>query len=253
MTSVIKKSNLIVKQFKTACLAQYAYIVESSREIALIDPIRDITAYVDYSKANNENVKWIMETHYHADFVSGFLDLARKTKGTVVFGPNSNPTFDCKVAADGERLPLGSCWLRVLHTPGHTLESSSFVLEDEAGTAIAVFTGDTLFLGDVGRPDLAQKAGQITDKDLAKMLFKSLQKIKKLPDECLVLPAHGAGSACGKNISPGDFCSIGNQKVKNAAFAETNEQAFVEMITSGLPIPPSYFGLNVSMNKDPKV
>ena len=194
-----------------------------------------------------------MESHYHADFVSGFLDLARKTNGTVVFGPNANPSFSCKVAADGERLPLGTCSIRVLHTPGHTLESSSFVLEDEDKKPLAVFTGDALFLGDVGRPDLAQKAGQITDKDLAKMLFKSLQKLKQLPDDCLILPGHGAGSACGKNISPGDVCDIGTQKIKNAAFAETREETFVNMITSGLPIPPSYFGLNVAMNKEAKV
>lgn len=253
MSQIIKRPNLLVKQFKTACLAQYAYLVESSKEIALVDPLRDVAAYMDYTKENSGRIKWILETHYHADFVSGFLDLAKKSNGTIVFGPNSNPSFPSKVAQDGERLVLGSCSIRVLHTPGHTLESSSYVLEDEDRKPLCVFTGDTLFLGDVGRPDLAQKVGQISDKDLAAMLFRSLKKLKTLPDECLILPGHGAGSSCGKNISPGDICDIGTQKIKNLAFAENSEAAFIDLVTTGLQKPPSYFGMNVAMNKEPNV
>jgi glyoxylase-like metal-dependent hydrolase (beta-lactamase superfamily II) len=220
--------------------------------MAIIDPLRDIDEYSKIAAESNAKIRWVILTHYHADFVSGFFDLAEQTKATIVFGPDANPTFDCKVASHGEVIPLGNHSLRVLHTPGHTFESSCFVLEDQSGKQMAVFSGDTLFLGDVGRPDLAQK-GEITEKDLAKMLFQSLKSLKSLPDDCLILPAHGAGSACGKNISAGDFCTIGIQKKNNQAFKEEHEDAFVALVTTSIPPAPHYFALDVKLNKAGKV
>lgn len=240
-----------VTQYDSGCLAHYGYIIDCDGELAIIDPLRDVKEYLDYIQKSAGKPKYIIESHYHADFVSGYIDLAKKTGATVVFGPESKPSFNCKVAADQEVLHLGRFQIRCLHTPGHTLESSCFVLELQ-GKPLAVFTGDTLFLGDVGRPDLAQK-GELTDKMLAKFLFNSLKKLKALPDTTLVLPSHGAGSACGKNISKGNFCDIGTQKVKNLAFKETNEQAFIEMATTGLAAPPGYFADNVRLNKDPNI
>ena len=252
MTSVIKTSDLHVRQFKTGCLAQYAYVVESQGQMAVVDPLRDTAAYLDLLAASQAQLRWVLETHYHADFVSGHVDLASRTGAAIVFGPDSCPAFPCKVAAHDELLPLGNYQIRVLHTPGHTFESASFVLEAADGKALCVFTGDTLFLGDVGRPDLAQK-GTFTDKDLAHLLFKSLRLLKKLPDDCIVLPAHGAGSACGKNIQAGDFCIMGNQKKSNAPFAEEDEEKFVILATENMPSPPSYFGLDVALNKSADV
>lgn len=252
MALVINKPHIKVKQFKTGCLAQYTYLIECGKEVAFVDPLRDIKTYTDLVSQEHLHVKWILETHYHADFVSGHFDLAKHTHGKIVFGPDSNPTFDCKVAKHNELLPLGDHHLRVLHTPGHTLESSCYVLEDPNNHPICVFTGDTLFLGEVGRPDLAQ-SGSINDKDLAKMLFKSLKLLKALPDDCIVFPAHGAGSACGKNISAGDYCVIGIQKQNNVPFRTEEEDKFVEIATSHIPAPPSYFSHDVALNKAGKI
>lgn len=252
MTSVIKNDDLHVRQIKTGCLAQYTYVVQSQNDMAVIDPLRDIDVYKKMAAEANATIKWVILTHYHADYVSGFYDLAEQTNAVIIIGPDSNPSFNCKEVAHGEILAIGNHGLRVLHTPGHTFESSSFVLEDPKGAQLAVFTGDTLFLGDVGRPDLAQKA-DMTEKDLAKLLFQSLKLLKDLPDTCLILPGHGAGSACGKNISAGDFCTIGIQKTKNEAFKEVHEDKFVEMVTANLPPAPKYFTMDVHLNKAGKV
>lgn len=253
MTSILKRSNLAIKQLKTSCLSHYAYTIESKKEMAVVDPLRDIQEYVRMVDESHAKLRYVLNTHYHADFVSGFWDLAQRTGAEIVFGPDSSPHFSRRAVKHGDILNLGDIKFKVLHTPGHTLESSSYVLIDELNQPLCVFTGDTLFLGDVGRPDLAQMGPKLTDKDLARMLFKSLKHLKELPDDCLVLPAHGAGSACGKNISSGDICDIGTQKKKNMAFAEENEEAFVKMVTSGLPKPPVYFAHNVDMNKEGRV
>ena len=253
MSLVIKKANIAVRQIKTPCLSHYSYMIESRKEMAVVDPLRDVAEYLKVTEESKANLKYIIETHYHADFVSGFWDLAQKSGAQIIFGPDTKPKFDSRIVKHGDILELGDCKIKVLHTPGHTLESTCYVLMDNEGKPLCVFTGDTLFLGDVGRPDLAQKAGSLTDKDLARMLFHSLKHLKELPDDCLVLPTHGAGSACGKNISTGDVCNIGTQKIKNTAFAEENVDAFIEMTTSGLPKPPTYFINNVKMNKEGKV
>jgi len=252
MTLVFDTPAFKVLQYKTGCLAQYAYIIDSNKEIVVIDPLRDGQTYLDYAAQNGGTIKYIFETHYHADFVSGHVDLMKNTKATVVFGPDSQPDFPAHVAKDGEEITVGNVKIRILHTPGHTLESSCYVLLHE-GKELAVFTGDTLFLGDVGRPDLAQKGLSLTDKDLATMLFHSLKKLKALPEECTVLPGHGAGSACGKKISAGDKCDIGRQAKNNLAFSLTDEKTFVELATADLPAPPSYFALNVALNKSAEV
>lgn len=253
MTSILKRANLAVKQLKTSCLAHYAYIIESKKELAVVDPLRDIQEYVKSIDESHGKLRYVLSTHYHADFVSGFWDLAQQTGAEVVFGPDVHPRFSRHAVKHGDILELGNAKFKVLHTPGHTLESVCFVLLDETNQPLCVFTGDTLFLGDVGRPDLAQMGPKLTDKDLARMLFKSLKHLKELPDDCLVLPAHGAGSACGKNIGKGDMCNIGTQKKNNMAFAEQDEETFVKMVTEGLPKPPIYFGHNVDMNKKGQV
>jgi hydroxyacylglutathione hydrolase len=252
MTSIVKTDDLHIRQYKTGCLAQYSYVIESQGEIAIVDPLRDLSTYMAIISESKAKLVYVLETHYHADFVSGHVDLARLTGATIVFGPEANPEFPAKIAKHDELLPLGSYKIRVLHTPGHTFESSCFVIENTEGKQIVVFTGDTLFLGDVGRPDLAQK-GDFTDKDLARFMFKSLKLLKALPDETIMLPAHGAGSACGKNIQAGDFCIIGNQKKSNKAFAEEDENAFVTLATDNVPAPPSYFSLDVALNKSAEV
>lgn len=252
MTLVFDTPAFKVLQYKTGCLAQYAYIVESNKEIVVIDPLRDGQTYLDYATQTGGTIKYIFETHYHADFVSGHVDLMRHTKATVVFGPDSQPNFPAHVAKDGEEITIGHIKIRILHTPGHTLESSCYVLLHE-GKEVVVFTGDTLFLGDVGRPDLAQKGLTLTDKDLARMLFHSLKKLKALPEECTVLPGHGAGSACGKKISAGDKCDIGRQAKNNVPFSLTDEQSFIELATTDIPAPPAYFALNVALNKSADV
>ena len=246
-TAIIERPDLKVLQIKTACLSHFAYIIVCGQEVAVLDPLRDSKEYLDIVAAQQGKLKYIIETHYHADFVSGFLELAEKSGAEVVFGPLSDPVFKAKVMKDQECIDLGNYQIKCLHTPGHTMESSCYVLE-KAGEALCVFTGDTLFLGDVGRPDLAQK-GEITEKHLAKFLFHSLKKLKSLKPEVLVLPSHGAGSACGKAISQGNLCDIGTQLKNNVPFREADEAAFIEITTSNLPTPPSYFAENVRLNK----
>ncbi|RKQ49294.1 glyoxylase-like metal-dependent hydrolase (beta-lactamase superfamily II) [Roseivirga pacifica] len=239
-----------IDQIYTGCLAQGAYYIESKGEVAIIDPLRETQPYVSMAEKNKATIKYIFETHFHADFVSGHVDLARKTGATIVYGPGAKTEFDIHQATDGEIFELGDVKIKVLHTPGHTLESSTFLLIDETGKEHAIFSGDTLFIGDVGRPDLAQK-GDITQDDLAGMLYDSLRnKVMTLPDEVIVYPAHGAGSACGKNMSKETSDTLGNQKKNNYALrADMTREEFIKEVTDGLLPPPQYFAQNVAMNK----
>jgi glyoxylase-like metal-dependent hydrolase (beta-lactamase superfamily II)/rhodanese-related sulfurtransferase len=240
-----------VEQIYTGCLAQGAYYITSNGEAAIIDPLREIEPYIERAKRDGVTIKYIFETHFHADFVSGHIDLAKATGATIVYGPNANPTYDVHIAADGEEFKLGNVSIKVLHTPGHTMESSCFLLKDENGKDTALFSGDTLFIGDVGRPDLAQKAASMTQEQLAATLFHSLRnKVMTLADDVTVYPAHGAGSACGKNMSKETVSTIGEQKAQNYALrANMTEAEFVKEVTDGLLPPPGYFGMNVMMNK----
>lgn len=239
-----------IDQIYTGCLAQGAYYIESKGEVAIIDPLRESHPYLVMAEKNQATIKYIFETHFHADFVSGHVDLARKTGATIVYGPGANTEFDIHQATDGELFELGDVKIKVLHTPGHTMESSTYLLIDENGREHAIFSGDTLFIGDVGRPDLAQK-GDITQDDLAGMLFDSLrEKIMTLPDDVVVYPAHGAGSACGKNMSKETSDLLGNQKKNNYALrADMSKEEFIKEVTDGLLPPPQYFAQNVAMNK----
>ena len=239
-----------IEQIYTSCLAQGAYYIESNGEVAIIDPLRETQQYVDKAKANNAVIKFVFETHIHADFVSGHLDLAKKTGATIVYGPNANTVFDCHNAIDNEEFKIGNITLKALHTPGHTLESVTYLLIDENGKNHAIFTGDTLFLGDVGRPDLAIKSG-LTEKDLAGMLFKSLRtKIMTLDDAVIVYPAHGAGSACGKNLSKETVGTIGGQKNTNYALrANMTKDEFVKEVLDGIGKAPQYFSKNAKLNQ----
>ena len=240
-----------IEQIYTGCLAQGAYYITSGREAAIIDPRREIQPYLDRAERDGVTIRYIFETHFHADFVSGHVDLAKATGAKIIYGPLANPTFDAHIAHDGEIFPLGDISMTVLHTPGHTMESSCYLLKDEQGKDHALFTGDTLFIGDVGRPDLAQKAASMTQEQLAATLFHSLRnKIMTLADDVTVYPAHGAGSACGKNMSKETVSTIGEQKRVNYALrADMSEAEFVKEVTDGLLPPPSYFPLNVAMNK----
>ncbi|MFT6747643.1 MAG: hydroxyacylglutathione hydrolase [Glaciecola sp.] len=240
-----------IEQLYTGCLAQGAYYLESDGDVAIIDPLREVDTYLKMAKSQNAKIKYIFETHFHADFVSGHVTLSQKTGAPIVYGPNANPEFECTVAADNQEFKLGKVKIRVLHTPGHTMESSSFLLLDENGSEHAIFTGDTLFLGDVGRPDLAQKASEITVEQLAKTLYDSLRtKIMTLPDNTIVYPGHGAGSACGKKMSKETTGTVGNQKQNNYALrADMTKAEFVQEVTDGLLAPPAYFPLNVMLNK----
>ncbi|MGQ9806595.1 MAG: MBL fold metallo-hydrolase [Chlorobiales bacterium] len=240
-----------IEQIYTGCLAQGAYYIVSEGEAAIIDPLREVEPYLDRLQADNAKLKYIFETHFHADFVSGHLDLSKQTGAPIVYGPNANCEFDCISATDGQVFELGNVKIKVLHTPGHTMESSCFLLIDEHGNDHAVFTGDTLFIGDVGRPDLAQKATGLTQEQLAAHLFHSLRtKLMTLGDEVIVYPAHGAGSACGKNMSKETVSTIGAQKRFNYALRENmTEEEFIKEVTAGLLPPPMYFGFNVAMNK----
>jgi hydroxyacylglutathione hydrolase len=240
-----------IEQIYTGCLSQGAYYIESAGEAVVIDPLREVTAYLDKAKKGNAQIKYVFETHFHADFVSGHIDLSEKTGATIVYGPQANPTFPCHIAYDGEEFKVGKITFRVLHTPGHTMESTCYLLLDEQGQQKALFSGDTLFIGDVGRPDLVQKAAEITQEQLAETLFQSLRtKIMPLSDEVMVYPAHGAGSACGKNMSKETFDNLGNQKRMNYALrADMTQSEFVHEVTTGLLPPPAYFPANVSMNK----
>ena len=240
-----------IEQIYTGCLAQGAYYIESQGEVAIIDPLREVQPYLDRVKKDGAKVKYIFETHFHADFVSGHLTLSKETGAPIVYGPNAKPDFDVVVAKDGQEFPLGEITLVALHTPGHTMESTTYLLRDKDGKDHAIFSGDTLFLGDVGRPDLAQKANTITQEDLAGYLFDSLRnKIMPLADDVIVYPAHGAGSACGKNMMKETVDSLGNQKKMNYALrADMSKEEFIQEVTDGLLPPPSYFPLNVKMNK----
>lgn len=241
-----------IEQIYTGCLAQGAYYIESNGEVAIIDPLREVQPYIDLVKANNAHVKYIFETHFHADFVSGHVTLAEKTGAPIVFGPNANPSFKAHIAKDGEVFKLGKITITCIHTPGHTMESSCYLLKDENGKDHALFSGDTLFLGDVGRPDLAQKAADMTQEQLAGILFDSLRtKIMPLADDVIVYPAHGAGSACGKNLSKETVGSIGEQKATNYALrADMTKEEFIAEVTDGLLPPPAYFPMNVKLNKE---
>lgn len=240
-----------IEQIYTGCLAEAAYYIHSEGEGIIIDPLRETAPYIERAENDGVKIKYIFLTHFHADFVSGQVDLAKKTGATIVFGPTAEAAYDIYNAKDGEIFSLGNISLEWLHTPGHTRESSSILLKNEAGKNECIFTGDTLFIGDVGRPDLAVKQGELTEKDLAKMLFKSLRtKIMVLEDDITVYPGHGAGSACGKNMSKETFDLLGNQKKNNYALrADMTEAEFVDEVLTGLTTPPQYFPKNVMMNK----
>ena len=240
-----------IEQIYTGCLAQGAYYIESNGEAVVIDPLREVQPYLDKAEQNKSRIKYVLETHFHADFVSGHLDLSKKTGAPIVYGPLAKPAFDAYIAKDGEELAVGNIKLRVLHTPGHTMESTCYLLIDENGKETALFSGDTLFIGDVGRPDLAQKvATDLTQDKLAGHLYDSLRnKIMPLPDGVIVYPAHGAGSACGKNMSKETSDTLGNQKKHNYALrADMSREEFIKEVTDGLVAPPAYFPLNVMMN-----
>ncbi len=240
-----------IEQIYTGCLAQGAYYITSNGEAAIIDPLREIQPYLDRLERDNVKLKYIFETHFHADFVSGHLDLSQKTGAKIVYGPNANPDFEFISANDNQEFTIGDIKIKALHTPGHTMESTCFLLIDENGKDQAIFSGDTLFIGDVGRPDLAQKAASMTQDELAGMLFNSLRtKVMTLADDVTVYPAHGAGSACGKNMSKETVSTIGEQKQLNYALrSNMTESEFITEVTDGLLPPPSYFGMNVAMNK----
>ncbi|MEZ0486741.1 MBL fold metallo-hydrolase [Fibrella aquatica] len=239
-----------IEQIYTGCLAQGAYYIESEGEVAIVDPLREVKPYIEQAERAGATIKYVLETHFHADFVSGHVDLAQKTGATIVYGPNAQTGFAAHIAKDGEELTLGKLTIRVLHTPGHTMESTCYLLIDEAGGEKALFSGDTLFIGDVGRPDLAQKS-DLTVTDLAGHLFDSLRnKIMTLPNDVIVYPAHGAGSACGKNMSKETTDTLGNQKLFNYALrANMTRDEFIYEVTDGLLAPPKYFPQNVQMNK----
>ena len=240
-----------LEQIYTGCLAQGAYYIESKGEAAVVDPLREVTAYLDRAAKDNATIKYVFETHFHADFVSGHLDLAKKSGATIVYGPTAKPGFEAHVAQDNETFKIGDVTVKLLHTPGHTMESACYLLIDEEGRETALFSGDTLFIGDVGRPDLAQKAANMTQEQLAETLYDSLRnKVMPLSDEVIVYPGHGAGSACGKNLSKDTSDTLGHQKATNYALrADMTQAEFVQEVLTGLVAPPSYFPLNVAMNK----
>ncbi|MEL6141539.1 MAG: MBL fold metallo-hydrolase [Bacteroidota bacterium] len=243
---------MTIEQIYTGCLAQGAYYIESKGEAAIIDPLREPKPYLERANATGAKIKYIFETHFHADFVSGHLDLAHQTGATIIYGPGAKTNYAKHEAKDGERFQLGAISIEVLHTPGHTLESSTYLLRDVDGKPHAIFSGDTLFIGDVGRPDLAQQKGVLTQEDLAGMLFDSLRdKIMPLPDEVIVYPAHGAGSACGKKMSRETQDTLGRQKMTNYALRlDMGKEEFIKEVTDGLLPPPPYFSENVRMNKE---
>ena len=246
-----KFDTMNIEQIYTGCLAQGAYYITSKGEAAIIDPLRETQPYIKRLEKDGAKLKYIFETHFHADFVSGHVDLARKTGAAIVYGPGAQPSFEFIAAKDGQEFTLGEVVIKALHTPGHTMESTTYLLKDETGKDHCIFSGDTLFLGDVGRPDLAQKAAHMTQEELAGLLYESLNsKIMPLADDVIVYPAHGAGSACGKNMMKETVDTLGNQKRMNYALNQPNKEAFVKAVTAGLLPPPAYFGLNVAMNKE---
>ena len=234
---------MIIEQIYTGCLSQGAYYIESNGEAAIIDPLREVGSYIDKAKKNKATIKYIFETQFHADFVSGHVTLAKETGATIVYGPLAKTGFDSLIAKDQQEFKIGELTLTVLHTPGHTMESTTYLLSDVSKKDIAIFSGDTLFLGDVGRPDLAQKAADMTQEDLAGILYDSLRKkIMPLADDLLVYPAHGAGSACGKNLSKETVGTLGEQKRTNYALrADMTKAEFIKEVTDGLLPPPQYF------------
>lgn len=239
-----------IEQIYTGCLAQGAYYIVSDGEAAIVDPLREIQPYIDRLEKDQVKLKYIFETHFHADFVSGHIDLSKKTGAPIIYGPTAQPSFDAIIAEDNQIFEIGKVKIKVLHTPGHTMESSTFLLIDENGKENAIFSGDTLFLGDVGRPDLAQKAANLTQEELAGLLYDSLyNKILPLPDDITVYPAHGAGSACGKNMQKETVDTLGNQKQTNYALKQSSKENFIAAVLDGLTAPPKYFGMNVAMNK----
>ncbi|MFN5793801.1 MAG: MBL fold metallo-hydrolase [Bacteroidota bacterium] len=239
-----------IEQIYTGCLAQGAYYIASNGEAAIIDPLREIQPYLDRLQKDGVKLKYIFETHFHADFVSGHLDLSKSTGAKIVYGPNAACEFDALIASDNQEFKIGDVTIIALHTPGHTMESTTYLLKDNNGKDHAIFSGDTLFLGDVGRPDLAQKAANMTQEGLAGLLFDSLMnKIMPLADDVIVYPAHGAGSACGKNMMKETVDTLGNQKKMNYALNQPNKESFVREVLDGLTPPPAYFGMNVAMNK----
>jgi glyoxylase-like metal-dependent hydrolase (beta-lactamase superfamily II)/rhodanese-related sulfurtransferase len=243
---------MTIEQIYTGCLAQGAYYIESKGEVAIIDPLREVQPYLDMAKKNSAKIKYVFETHFHADFVSGHLTLAEKTGASIVYGPNAETKFESTIATDGQIFKLGDLQIKALHTPGHTMESTCYLLLDENGKEHALFSGDTMFLGDVGRPDLAQKSASMTQEDLAGLLYDSLRtKLMTLPTNILVYPAHGAGSACGKNMSTNTVDTLANQLKTNYALrADMTKEEFVKELTDGLLPPPAYFPHNVRLNKE---
>lgn len=241
-----------IEQIYTGCLAQGAYYIESNGEVAIIDPLREVQPYIDKADEAGARIKYIFETHFHADFVSGHVTLSEKTGAPIIYGPMAETGFEAIIARDGQEFQLGNISIKVLHTPGHTMESTTYLLRDENGKDHALFTGDTLFLGDVGRPDLAQKAAHLTQEELAGTLYNSLrEKIMPLADDIIVYPAHGAGSACGKNMMKETVDTLGNQKKMNYALREDmTQEEFIREVTDGLLPPPAYFPLNVKLNKE---
>ena len=241
-----------IEQIYTGCLAQGAYYIQSEGEAVVIDPLREIEPYVQKAERNNARIKYVFETHFHADFVSGHIDLSKHTGAPIVYGPNADPSFEAHIAKDGEEFKVGKVSFKVLHTPGHTMESACYLLSNEEGKPVALFSGDTLFIGDVGRPDLAQKAAHMTQEELAGTLYDSLRsKIMPLADDIIVYPAHGAGSACGKNMSKETSDTLGHQKQTNYALrANMTREEFIKEVTEGLAAPPAYFALNVMLNKE---
>jgi glyoxylase-like metal-dependent hydrolase (beta-lactamase superfamily II)/rhodanese-related sulfurtransferase len=241
---------MFVHQLYTNCISEAAYYIESNGECAIIDPLRDVKVYLNLAKERNATIKYIFETHFHADFVSGHLDLAKRSNAPIVFGPNTKTSFPVYVAKDEEQFKIGNLTIKVLHTPGHTIESTCYLLKDENKKDYCVFTGDTLFVGDAGRPDLAQEA-EISIKDLAGMMYDSIQsKLLPLADDVIIYPAHGPGSACGKNLSAETFSTIAEQKKTNYALQASSKEQFIKMVTDGLEATPSYFPMNVKLNKE---
>jgi len=242
---------MFIQQLYTGCISEAAYYIESNGEAAVVDPLRDIDVYLQLAAERKARIRYIFETHFHADFVSGHLDLAKATGASIIYGPDTQTKFDVHVAKDGEKFNIGNIRVEVLHTPGHTLESSCYLLKDENGEDHCVFTGDTLFVGDVGRPDLAQKGAELTMEDLAGMMYESIQKkIIPLADDVIVYPAHGPGSSCGKNLGPETYSTIGEEKQTNYALKAKNKEEFIKAVTDGLDTPPQYFPINAKINKE---
>ena len=240
---------MYIQQLYTGCLSEAAYYIESDGEAAIVDPLRDIETYINLAKERNAVIKYIFETHFHADFVSGHLDLSKKTAAPIIFGPDTVTNFPVHIAKDGEDFKLGKITLQLIHTPGHTIESSCYLLKDENNRAHSIFTGDTLFVGDVGRPDLS--SGDMSKEALASIMYDTLQnKIIPLSDDILVYPAHGAGSSCGKNMGPNNFSTIGEEKKNNYALQPQSKEAFIKALTDGLASPPAYFSINAQINKE---